>query len=110
MLGSVPDAACEAEFAEAVKRVQMELDLQYGPAWAPKNEPTASWIERVLLRMGLKRHASADTGRIVCYYFHKRDFERLAKTFGVDLAFESVHRLNPFADFRFNAVFSKPTV
>jgi SAM-dependent methyltransferase len=108
LMGSVPDAALEAPFIEAVTRVQRELQETQGPLLQPQLHPVRrGWWRRWLGRDDAEQ-PPGERGAVACYYFDRKPFLELGKRLGVEAEVVPVHSLNPYADYRFNVVYAKP--
>jgi SAM-dependent methyltransferase len=94
LVGSIPDAATEAEYIEIVPKVVASFEERYGPvppqpAWAPKVQPGAA----------------APT--VTNFYFSKDDFVTLGEKLGASVEIADIHRENPYFGYRFNAIYQK---
>ncbi|HJU43094.1 MAG TPA: methyltransferase domain-containing protein, partial [Vicinamibacterales bacterium] len=105
LIGSIPDAACAAEFEAAVDRVRRELDERVGPPRAPDVKPTLADRARLWFSTRVRK---VDAAAILCFYFRKSDFEAFGRERGLDTAIEQVHAKNPFYGLRFNVRYRKP--
>ncbi len=131
LLGSIPDAAKEQEFLEAVTRMQAELAKQAAPmaavAAAPVDVPasTPGFWAKCLAKLGLgganaeqqpaaasvpepAGQLPADQGGITCFYFARQDFESFAQKLGAACNIEDVHARHPFYGYRYNVILTKP--
>ncbi|MFY3682838.1 class I SAM-dependent methyltransferase [Achromobacter xylosoxidans] len=128
LLGSIPDAAKEQEFLEAVARMQTELARQAetsapAPA-APVVIPSEPgfWAKcKAMLGLSIAKadqpvaakpvnsveQLPADQGSITCFYFYKQDFESFAGKLGATCVIEEVHIRHPFYGYRYNVVLTK---
>jgi len=104
LAGSIPDAAHEQDTYATVAEVGQRLAEDGREPWRPDRQ-ARGWRR---LLPGATRGVHEDQGGIVCYFFQRADFEQLAAELGVELAFTPVHSRNPYAEYRFNAVFKKP--
>lgn len=130
LLGSIPDAAKEEEFLEAVARMQNELAKQ-AQSFAPTSAAAVSapvpeqgfWAKcKAMLGLAAVKpdqpvavatanaapQMPADQGSITCFYFSKHDFESFASKLGAVCAIEEVHVRHPFYGYRYNVVLTKP--
>ncbi len=97
MVGSLADEERREDFERVVQDVAGQLDATYGPPRA---------IRRPFWRRWSRRRRT--DGQIVCYYFRRRDFLELGVRLGVDVRLLDIHKRNPYAGYRFNAVYTKP--
>lgn len=104
LIGSIPDAAKQTEFQERVAEVSAELNQKYGELDLPPTESKSKPIWRKLFQ-----RASDVERQILCYYFYKQDFLSLGERLGVEAQILNVQSLNPYAEFRFNVVYTKPS-
>jgi SAM-dependent methyltransferase len=108
LIGSIPDANREAQFVDAVRLVQQELENKHGPlAPLPPNTVNRGW--RVWFLRG-QDEPRPERGSITCYYFARTSFVELGSRLAVETEILQVHPLNPYADYRFNVVFNKSVV
>jgi SAM-dependent methyltransferase len=105
LVGSVPDRAVQAGYEARVLQFAAELERLAGPPLAGPPAPSPSFLERVLTRFGAKRETPPAS--ISCYYFDRSDFEAFAAKLGVGLTITDIHPLNPYAGYRFNAIFQR---
>lgn len=103
LIGSIPDGDLRASYEKRVAEVAGELGKKYGPAQlqAPAKQGFLQLI---------KRRFSKVEPSIVCYYFTKADFISMAARLGADVTIADIHPLNPYKGYRFNAIFSRPSV
>jgi SAM-dependent methyltransferase len=101
MIGSLGDEATREEFERVAQEVSRNLDARYGPLQA---SPPPS-----LLRRLWRWWRPEPPGRIVCYFFKRRDFLDLGTRLGVDVRVTELHVRNPYRGYRFNVVYTKPT-
>lgn len=101
LIGSVPDAETYDGYVEKVKSVSEDLDKKYGPLSQSQSKIKRSLFERV---RSWWRPAHPE---IICYYFQKRDFIEFGAQLGVKVDIVDMHPLNPYADYRFNVVYTK---
>jgi hypothetical protein len=104
MAGSLPDDEVKEAYQQQVYKVGKELDDKYGPM--PTVAENHSVSQR--LRRWFNRKVLGVKPEIVCYYFRRADFLKLAQDMGVPCTLSDIHPLNPYRGYRFNAVFSKP--
>lgn len=88
LIGSIPERDRITPYEAHVATVAASLMERYGP---PPD-----------------RFLAAGEGSIVCYYFSRDEFRRLAGEVGAAIEFLPLHAGNPYRDFRFNAVLRKP--
>ncbi|MDC1118111.1 class I SAM-dependent methyltransferase [Alphaproteobacteria bacterium] len=106
MIGSVPNNAVKSEFEKRVSEYTAELAKNVGPAIAFRPKKNKSLFMQLF---GKNRPGPvADVGEITCFYFNVSDFEKLAKEQGWKLEICKNQYLNPYGEFRFNAIFTVP--
>ena len=103
LIGSVPDEATRVAYEARTAEVGARLQAEYGPASAPQIQPREpSLIDKV------RRLVSPPAEpQIVCYYFRTENFVALGERLGADVAVSNIHRLNPYAGYRFNVVYTR---
>jgi SAM-dependent methyltransferase len=106
MIGSVPDAATQADLERRVVDVGKDLDARIGPVPPPPVPGEPGFFAALAKR--LKRTEPGPVGQIVCYYFDRASFDELGRDLGAAVALVDIHSRNPYAGFRFNAVYTKP--
>jgi SAM-dependent methyltransferase len=116
LVGSIPDAATEAAYIELVPKVVAGFNDRYGP---PPPAPSASAnVQASTSRVGLigrlfGRSTPAAESEfkaepiVTGYYFHKHDFIDLGAKLGLSVEITDIHPLNPYAGYRFNAIYRK---
>lgn len=105
LVGSVPDRAVQADYEARVHEFAAELERRAGPPPVGPLSPSPSYLKRIFARFGARREAPSPS--ITCYYFDRSDFETFAARLGVGLAMTDIHPLNPYAGYRFNAIFQR---
>lgn len=126
LVGSIPDASVHDRFMEKVKQVSQELDERYGPARVrPDLKPVpmrqrsfGASLRSLLAKFGLSRTPSESVAQgapepsinpqILTYNFHQSEFETLGEQEDVSMEIHPTHSKNPYAEFRFNAVYKVP--
>ena len=110
LIGSIPDSELQEAYVEKVAEVARDLQEKHGPLsqhYVSLGErilaDNRSWLQRMLRKPHIRVDAS-----IHCYYFDKRDFEKLGEELGVHCEITDVHALNPYRGFRFNVTYKKP--
>jgi ubiquinone/menaquinone biosynthesis C-methylase UbiE len=101
LVGSIPDASKREQYERVVAEVARDLESRYGPPPKAPDAPVIGLLDR--LRYWLNPVAP----QIVCYYFNRDDFSRLAEKVGVNVELVDIHSKNPYVGFRFNAIFTK---
>jgi SAM-dependent methyltransferase len=104
MIGSVADSSRQAAFEARAVEVGQDLERRFGPPSNPP-PPAEGWMAKLLPR---RRPDDGVTPSIVCYYFDRQSFTDLAGQLAVPVELLDIHPRNPYAGFRFNAVFTKP--
>jgi ubiquinone/menaquinone biosynthesis C-methylase UbiE len=104
LVGSIPDESCKDAFLKRAGEVCKELDAQYGPLPPPPRKPMGIWRRLALLFV---KQPQVPAPEIVCYYFRKDDFLQLGRELGVHTDIGQVHHENPYADYRFNVIFTR---
>jgi SAM-dependent methyltransferase len=100
MVGSLGDEATREEFERVALDVGRDLDARYGPVPAPPSPG---------LRVRWWRWwRPQPTGRVVCYFFKRRDFLDLGARLGVETRITELHARNPYRGYRFNVIYTKP--
>ena len=97
LIGSIPDGAVEQGYIARVAQVGQDLEQRFGPPWAgpePVSGPPAEPVED-----------RGVTPLIVGYYFSRDDFVTAGSALGAACTIREIHALNPYAGFRFNAVY-----
>lgn len=94
LVGSIPDAATEAEFVEVVPKVSARLEERYGP------RPPSPHVDNAPLPSGVEP-------AIGNFYFRKSDFIELGKELGAKVEIADIHPLNPYIGYRFNAIYRR---
>jgi SAM-dependent methyltransferase len=105
LVGSVPDRAVQAGYESRVQEFVAELERRAGPSPAGPSLPPPSLVKRLLAKLGVQREAPPPS--IYCYYFDRADFEAFAARHGTGLTLTDIHPLNPYAGYRFNAIFQR---
>lgn len=113
-IGVVPDDALREAFLARAPVLAQELERRYGPVMplARKKHSKEGLLQTLKRWLGVKEIADeviSDRGAISCYFFNRNDFSDLAQKLGVELKFLPLHPLNPHAEYRFNAIFSRVT-
>jgi ubiquinone/menaquinone biosynthesis C-methylase UbiE len=103
LVGSVPDRAQQARLEQAIPKVVAELDRQFGPSIEP-DRPARPQMAASLRRWLKPARASA---QIICFSFERQDFIAAAEELRASVELSPVHPENPYAEFRFNAVYEK---
>ncbi len=106
LVGSVPDRAAQVGYEARVQEFARELERRYGPTRPSLPAPPPSWLERLSSMLGMKHEAPSPM--ISCYYFDRADFEAFAAEHGLELTITDIHAKNPYAGYRFNAIFRRP--
>lgn len=110
LIGSIPDGERQEAYAEKVVEVARDLQEKHGPLsqhYVSVGE-TALVDKRPWLRRMFSKPPAPINASIECFYFDKKDFERLGQALGVNCEISDVHLLNPYRGFRFNAIYRKP--
>lgn len=103
LIGSVPDKALQLPFEAKVQEVVSSLAATFGPPAPCPPRAKPKW--RARLSKHLRREPSA-VPLIVCYYF-ERDAFLDAGSVDATVRILPVHTGNPYAEYRFNAVYEK---
>jgi ubiquinone/menaquinone biosynthesis C-methylase UbiE len=104
MIGSLPDEASKSEFQQKVDEVTIMLEREFGPR-PPPPEGKPGLLTR--LRHLYVRRVKRVQPHVVCYYFHKHDFEVFGREADLHTSIEDIHTLNPYFGYRFNAIYTK---
>jgi len=104
LVGSIPDAACQAAYEERVRQFMLELDVRFGPL-----RPRPATEANVGLLQTISKWLSSTKPGITCYYFKTENFVSLGKQFGCHTKVCDIHSLNPYRGYRFNIVYTKNT-
>jgi hypothetical protein len=59
------------------------------------------------MRLRRRLQGPAEKPEIVCHYFSRSDFSRLADDLAVAVDLIDIHPGNPYVGYRFNAVYTK---
>jgi ubiquinone/menaquinone biosynthesis C-methylase UbiE len=110
LVGSIPDASTEEAFQLRVQVVQAELSERHGPPISVPVRPVDERRSGLWERLARWKRDDAAKPEIVCYYFDRKDFLELALEMGTVARISDIHAKNPYAGFRFNVVFEKPTL
>lgn len=106
LVGSIPDAAVQGPFEERVKEVVGALDRKFGTlAPRPVDPEPDSLLARVKRRFSRTERI---VPQILCYYFRREDFVALGNVLGCETRISEIHARNPYAKFRFNALYTVP--
>jgi len=99
MVGSLGDEETRGEFEAVAQEVGRRLDAEHGPLPAPPagSRPSRWWPWR-----------RRDAGRIVCYFFKRRDFVDLGARLGLSTRVTELHPRHPYRGYRFNVVYTRP--
>jgi SAM-dependent methyltransferase len=98
MIGAVTDKNTAVQFQERAREYSKQLDLEYGPAPSAKSTPTSS-----------SNLASDVPPEAIFYYYDCDRFFEFARSEGIDVRMEHVHGLNPYTDFRYNFIYTRPS-
>jgi ubiquinone/menaquinone biosynthesis C-methylase UbiE len=104
LVGSIPDSGTEADYVAHVGKVLGTLETRYGPV---RQRPAAG-DPGFLARLRRRWSAPSAKPEIVCYYFRQGDFRDLGRELDVPVEVADIHARNPYAGYRFNAIYRKP--
>jgi ubiquinone/menaquinone biosynthesis C-methylase UbiE len=105
LIGSVPDRAVHREFEERAQQVVRELDERYGRSGTDPQARQPGPLARVWRGVSRLSGRSPPQPAIVCYSFDRSDFLELARELGASVTLTDIHAKNPYAGFRFNAIY-----
>jgi ubiquinone/menaquinone biosynthesis C-methylase UbiE len=101
LIGSIPDEATRDAYERRAAEVGAELTSRFGPPPPPPvGKATLGKRVRHLFRTPVEP-------QIVCYYFHRRDFETLGAQLGCAVEITDIHPRNPYTGYRFNVTYTR---